>query len=71
MKNSFLKFFNSYTNKLNFYLKNIDEKNLSKLEIFFRNLVNSKKIIFITGNGVSAATANVKPYICSLVSKIT
>ena len=53
MKNSFLKLFNSYINKLNFCLKNTDEKSLSKLEIFFRSLVNSKKRIFIAGNGGS------------------
>ena len=58
MKNSFLKFFNSYVNKLNFYLKNIDKNSLTKLETFFRSLVNSKKKVFIAGNGGSAATAS-------------
>ncbi len=58
MKNDFLIFFKTYTDKLNFYLNNIDKKSLLKFEVFFRNLINKKKTLFIAGNGGSAATAS-------------
>ena len=57
MKNDFLIFFKTYTDKLNFYLNNIDKKSLLKFEVF-RNLINKKKTLFIAGNGGSAATAS-------------
>lgn len=58
MRNSFLNFFEAYTSKLNSYLNNIDKKSLLEFEVFFSNLINKKKTLFLAGNGGSAATAS-------------
>ena len=58
MRNNFINFFESYTDKLNSYLNNIDKKSLLEFEVFFKKLINNKKTLFLAGNGGSAATAS-------------
>ncbi len=59
MNNNFVKFYDNYIENLNKYLKNIDKKQLIKLEeFFFNSLKNNKSKIFIAGNGGSASTAS-------------